>query len=144
MGTEVSYSHDQMQQLLLAMQEQNRQLVLELAKAMREPDPDTKKKKEEEAARAEKNRAEYIDMVKAEEQSRINRQRACSHRKENGKFSTGGQIIGGRFAALWCSHCQKPWYKLFSPDVMAQLNSGDLILFGADPSGWDDVPPQVG
>jgi len=128
---------------LTLTKEDLQEILLAVVKAGKQPTEEEAEKLKEAKARAEKNKADFVKMVEQEQQAKAARQASCGHRKENGRFSTGGQVIGGRFALLLCSHCQKPWYKVFSPETMAQLNSGDLVLFGADPSGWDDVPPQV-
>jgi len=138
---EVTHTREDLQQILLAMAQQNKEFAADLARELRKPDPDTQAKQDAEKARAAKNKADFVEMVKNDEAAKQMRQNACPHRKDNGRFSTGGQVIGGRYALLLCSHCQKAWYKVFPPETLAQLNSGDLILFGADPTGWQDSPP---
>lgn len=117
------------------------EMMIAILKAAKEPSAEEQSKIDEAKKREAKNKADFVQMVKQEQDSKTYRQNACGHKKENGRFSTGGQVIGGRFALLLCSHCQRAWYKAFPAETLAQLNSGDLVLFGADPAGWQDAPP---
>lgn len=98
---------------------------------------------EEKEARFRKSRQQAIENQEMERRAREIQQERCSHKKENGKWATGGQIIGGRYGMLICQKCFKTWFADFSQEVINQLNSGDLTLHQADPTqGWKDKQPQ--
>ena len=135
-----------MEQLQAIMENQARmtkEIVAEAIKAAKAPTEEEAEKKAEDKARYERSRAQARANQEAEFLAKKQRQDNCSHKKENGKWRTGGQVIGGRYAVIVCQGCQKEWYKTFSPEVMSQLQSGDLVLFQADPAGWDTEIPQT-
>jgi hypothetical protein len=138
---------EQLQAILAAQAELTKGIVAEAVKAAKEPTADELEKRTELQRRAAISRKQARDQFNAEQQAKAQRHAQCSHRKENGKFATSGQVIGGRYAILVCQHCQDCWYKEFEREVTAQLLSGDLTLFQADPQGWSkDMPwpqPQV-
>lgn len=101
------------------------------------------KELDDKEARFKKSRQQAIENQEMERRAREIQQERCSHKKENGKWATGGQIIGGRYGMLICQKCFKTWFADFSQDVINQLNSGDLTLHQADPTqGWKDKQPQ--
>jgi hypothetical protein len=132
---------EQLQAVLAAQAELTKSIVAEAIKAAKEPTADEAEKKAELQKRAAISRKQARDQFAAEENAKAQRHAACSHRKENGKFATSGQVIGGRYAILVCQHCQDCWYKEFEREVTAQLLSGDLTLFQADPHGWSKEMP---
>lgn len=132
---------EQLQQLMAFQAEQTKSIVAEAIKAAKEPSADEQEKRAELQRRAAISRKQARDQFAAEENAKAQRHAACNHRKENGKFATSGQVIGGRYAILVCQHCQDCWYKEFEREVTAQLLSGDLTLFQADPQGWSKEMP---
>jgi hypothetical protein len=132
---------EQLQQLLAAQAELTRGIVAEAVKAAKEPSEDEKEKRTELQRRAAISRKQARDQFNAEQAAKAQRHAQCSHKKENGKFATSGQVIGGRYAILVCQHCQDCWYKEFDREVTAQLLSGDLTLFQTDPQGWSKNMP---
>lgn len=140
----VSLSMEQFQELLAAQANSTKEMMLELLKVAKNPSAaeqaEIDKKKQWEASAIESARQQLV----MEDQAKHTRQTNCDHRKENGKWATGGQIIGGRYALLLCQHCFKPWYTTFSPENMAQLNAGDLTLTMCSPEGWKDSIAELG
>lgn len=132
---------EQLQQLLAAQAEMTKSIVGEAIKAAKEPSEEEKEKRTELQRRAAISRKQAREQFAAEERAKAQRHANCSHKKENGKFATSGQVIGGRYAILVCQHCQDCWYKEFDREVTAQLLSGDLTLFQADPQGWAKEMP---
>jgi hypothetical protein len=132
---------EQLQTLLAAQAEMTKSIVAEAIKAAKEPTEDEKEKRTELQRRAAISRKQARDQFAAEENAKKQRHAQCSHKKENGKFATSGQVIGGRYAILVCQHCQDCWYREYDREVTAQLLSGDLTLFQADPAGWSKEMP---
>lgn len=138
-------SQEQLQKLLegiLANQsESTKEIVATAIKAAKEL-PDAEKDKITEAERRRQiSMKQSRDQIEAEEKAKKQCQDNCGHKKENGKWATSGQVIGGRYSMLICQRCQKPWYKEFDREVTSQLLSGDLVLFQADPEGWSTQIP---
>lgn len=127
--------------MLTITKEDLQEMLRTLVKAAKEPTEEVAAKLEEEKRRYEVSRKQARAQQEAEEKSKQQRQGNCSHKKENGKWATGGQVIGGRFGMIICQHCQKAWYAKFSQENISMLNSGDLTLHMADPTGWLDKPP---
>jgi phage repressor protein C with HTH and peptisase S24 domain len=136
-------SMEQLQTILAAQAAQTKEIVAAAVKAAKEPTEEDAAKKAEEKRRYDLSRKQARAQQEAEERSKRQRQLNCSHKKENGKWATGGQVIGERFGMIICQHCQKSWFATFSTEVISQLNSGDLTLHMADPTqaGWKDEPP---
>lgn len=124
---QITMTHDQLQEMM-------QQVIATAIKAAKElPDEEkeerAKKKKYEETAIKQ-----AMEQAKAEEMARESRQSNCGHKKENGRWATSGQVIGGKFAMLICQHCQKTWmWEPTDPNVIAQLLAGDLVLLHAEP-----------
>lgn len=138
---ETGITMEQLQALLENQARMTKDIVAEAIKAAKEPTAEEAEKKEELKRRAEISRKQAIAQQQAEEASKNQRHANCSHRKENGKFATSGQIIGGKYASLVCQHCQMQWFKEFPAETTAQLLAGDLTLFQADPQGWSADEP---
>ena len=122
-------------------QEESKPLISrELAEAMKvfaetivRGDPDVAKEKEEQKRR---NKL-YKDGVVRDEQARERREAAakdaCNHTKENGKWSTGGQVMGDGKILIICTHCRRCW-KVPVPDNERRLiESGDISLAEVKP-----------
>lgn len=131
----------QLQEILAAQAAMTKDIVAEAVKAAKEPTADEAEKKAELKRRAEVSRKQALQQQAAEENAKQQRYRNCDHKKENGKWATGGQVIAGKYAVLVCQHCQKPWYNQFSSEVTSQLLAGDVTLFQASPEGWSDKMP---
>lgn len=136
---QITMTHGQLQEMM-------QQVIATAIKAAKElPDEE----KEERAKRKEYEKKvidQAMEQAAAEENARNTRQANCGHKKENGKWATSGQVIGGRFAMLICQHCQKTWmWEPSDPNVIAQLLSGDLVLFQAEPPAQARIsaPPPV-
>jgi len=130
---------EQLQIILKQQAEQTKEIVAAAIAAAKAPSAEELKKAKEEDERFQRTIKQSMQQAEAEEHSRRTRQTNCNHKKENGKFATGGQVIGGRYGMLVCQHCQKEWFANFSQEVISQLNSGDLTLHQADPTqGWTD------
>lgn len=130
---------EQLQEILKQQAEMTKGIVAEAVKAAKEPTAEEAAKKAEDKERYERSRKQALQQQEAEYRSKMQRQSNCPHKKENGKFATGGQIIGGRYGMLVCQHCQKSWFANFSQEVIASINAGDLTLHQADPTqGWID------
>lgn len=134
---------EQLQVILKAQAEQTREIVAAAVAAAKAPTADEAAEKAEKKARYEKSRQQAIQNQEAERKAKEQRQNNCTHKKENGKYATGGQIIGGRYGMILCQHCQRPWFAKFSQEVISQINAGDLSLAMIDPTsgGWMDAPP---
>lgn len=131
----------QLQEILAAQAAMTKDIVAEAVKAAKEPTADEAEKKAELKRRAEVSRKQAIQQQQAEENAKNQRHANCGHHKENGKWSTSGQVIGGKYCILICQHCQMSWYKEFDREVTSQLLAGDLTLFQADPAGWTTEMP---
>ena len=112
--------------------EQLQELLAGAIKAAIAPSPEEQEKKDELKKRAEASRKASVDTMMADYQARIDRQNRCNHKKENGKWSTGGQPIKDEIFLI-CQHCQKTWQWKPDPTVIAQLLAGDLTLHQAEP-----------
>lgn len=89
---------DQLQAILTALSAQNRDMVMEFAEKLRQPDEETLERKETEKAHREAARQARLREVKIEEEAKANRVAACAanqHRKENGYTAISGQPITG-------------------------------------------------
>ena len=141
MSETVGITAEQLQQLLENQAKMTEGIVASAIKAAKEL-PDNEKEKLLEAERRRSIAMKQSrDQIEAEERAKKQRQDSCSHKKENNKWATSGQVIGGRYAMLICQRCQKSLYKEFDREVTAQLLSGDLVLFQADPAGWSSEIP---
>ena len=118
------------------------EMLRTLIKAAKEPTEDQAIKLKEEKARYEKSRSQAIQQQEAERRAKEQRQNNCTHKKENGKWATGGQVIGGRYGLLVCQHCQRTWYTRFSQETIQSINAGDLTLHQNSPEGWQDEVPM--
>jgi hypothetical protein len=134
---------EQLQAILAHQAEQNRAAVTEAIRAAKEPSAEEAEKRTELQRRAAISRKQSHEQMQAEENAKKQRHANCGnyHKKENGKWATSGQVIGGRYCILICQHCQKTWYKTFDREVTAQLLAGDLTLFQASPEGWSEEMP---
>ena len=138
---------DQLQEILAAQAKLTKEMTTEIVtaavKAAKEPTQDEADKRAEAQRRAKISREQSHAQIMAEERAKKQRQDNCSnfHKKENGKWATSGQVIGGKYCLLICQHCQKTWYKEFDRETTAQLLSGDLTLFQASPEGWSTEMP---
>jgi hypothetical protein len=112
--------------------EQLQTLLAGAIKAAHAPDPEEQEKKDKEKARAAASRQASHDIMMADYQAKIDRQKNCSHKKENGKWATGGQVIKEKIFLI-CQHCQKEWTWKPDPSVITQLLAGDLTLHQAEP-----------
>jgi len=127
-----------LQSLMKQQAEQTKEIVAAAITAAKAPTEAELKKAKEEQERYDKTIKQSMEQAKAEEMAKRARQQNCNHKKENGKWATGGQIIGGRYGLIVCQHCQKPWYAEFSQETISMINAGDLTLHQADPSTWMD------
>ena len=138
------------QGVTLSMKELQAMMEAVVEKAIRiskEPTPKElaeQKELDEKKERFERSRQQAIQNMELDRRAREIQQERCPHKKENGKWATGGQVIGSRYGMLICQKCFKTWFAVFGQDVIQQLNSGDLTLHQADPTapGWTAKPPM--
>lgn len=133
METSTGISAEQLQAIMAQQAELMKGIVAEAVRAAKEL-PDDQKADREKAKKQEALAIQQaMDQAKAEEKAKETRQSSCQHKKENGKWATSGQVIGGRYAMLICQRCQKSWMWEPAAEVTAQLLAGDLVLFQAEP-----------
>lgn len=113
--------------------EQLQELLAGAIKAAIAPSPEDQEKKDELKRRAQESKKASVDTMMADFQAKKDRQDRCDHKKENGKWATGGQMLGNGVALTICQHCQKAWYWKPAPEDAAQLLSGDLTLHQSQP-----------
>jgi hypothetical protein len=113
--------------------EQLQELLAGAIRSAKAPDPEEQEKKDQLKAQGDASRKAAREQVMAEIRSKESRQNNCRHKKDNDKWSTGGQVIGGNKALLICQRCQKTWMWEPSAEVVAALLSGDLTLHQAEP-----------
>ena len=123
---QITMTHDQLQEMM-------QQVIATAIKAAKELPDEEKEERAKKKDYEKKVIQQAMQQAEAEEKARETRQANCGHKKENGKWSTSGQIIGGKFAMLICQHCQKTWMWEPAPETTAQILSGDLVLFQAEP-----------
>lgn len=115
------------------LQEMMQQVVATAIKAAKELPDDEKLERQKKQELRDRSIQQAREQVEAEERAKTNRQSNCAHKKENGKWATSGQVIGGKFAMLICQRCQRSWMWQPDPETIAQLLAGDLVLFQAEP-----------
>jgi len=113
--------------------EQLQDLLAGAIKAAIAPSPDAQMKADDLKKRTEDSRRSSLEAMEAVRKATENRQAGCDHKKENGKWATGGQVLGNGTALTICQHCQKAWYWKPAPEVAQQLLSGDLTLHQSAP-----------
>ena len=113
--------------------EQLQELLAGAIKAAIAPDPEEKAKKDDLKAKAQASREASVATMMADHKAKEDRQNACDHKKENGKWATSGQMLGNGIAMTICQHCQKTWLWKPSIEVAQQLLSGDLTLHQSAP-----------
>lgn len=135
----VTLTYEQLQEILKS----GRQETIEALKIAMAPSPEDQAKKDEVVARAAASRKASAETMMADYRGKQARHDACDHKKENGKWATGGQMLGTGIALTVCQHCQNEWYWKPSADVVQQLLSGDLTLHQSAPpsqSQWVNKP----
>lgn len=101
-----TFTYAQVQEMMAAMLQQNRESMIEFARELRKPDPEEQAKREEAKVRKERLMAAMIESAEAEIAERERMQSACAHRKPNGVINFGGQVHGTR-VRLICKTCFK-------------------------------------
>ena len=115
-----------LQQIMAAVARDNRESILEAIRELKKPDPREAAKKEEEDRRAEKRHMDAVEQAKADEARVAARQANCSHKKENGKWSAGGQVMSGtNMATVLCLRCGKTL--ISRPAVSADYSEDGII-----------------
>lgn len=112
--------------------EQLQEIIKQAVMAGKAPSVDEQEKQDQIKAAAERSRKASAQTMLADFQAKQDRHNRCEHKKENGKWATGGQVIGNEIFLI-CQHCQKTWQWKPSSEVIAQLLSGDLTLHQAEP-----------
>lgn len=79
--------------------------VLELVKALREPDDETKAKRKAEKEFNERRTKEMIELARIEMEQKQLLQSNCSHRKQNGQSTIGGQVHSDGLYHPICTRC---------------------------------------
>ena len=112
--------------------EQLQEIIKQAVMAGKAPSVDEQEKKDQMKAAAERSRKVSAETMTADFQARVDRQTRCEHKKENGKWATGGQVVKNEIFLI-CQHCQKTWQWNPGDAVIAQLLAGDLTLHQAEP-----------
>lgn len=97
------------EQTLTVTMDQLNDLIANAIRVAKEPSPEEAQKQAEEKARIAQLRQDSIDMAKLEIEQRELGYKNCSHQKENGKPSVGGQIHSDGLYHPFCLRCQKPF-----------------------------------
>lgn len=101
-----TFTFDQVQQMMSAMLQNNREAMLEFARELKKPSEEDAAKAAETKQRRERLMASMIEAAKEEVEARTRMQNACNHRKPNGVINYGGQVHGRR-VRLICKTCFK-------------------------------------
>jgi len=112
--------------------EQLQEIIKQAVMAGKAPSAEEQEKIDEKKAAAKRSREASISTMMADYQAKIDRQNRCKHKKENGRWATGGQVIKDEIFLI-CQHCQKTWQWKPDASVISQLLSGDLTLHQAEP-----------
>lgn len=84
-------------------------------------------------ARAENSKKEWRAMIVYENEQKKRLVEGCGHRKENGRWSISGQIVGGKDVRLICLRCQGVWDVKINPETKSLIEHGDIELLGSAP-----------
>lgn len=91
-----------------------RSMITELKK----PNPLEERKLKEELEKEQRRKLAMVELGKAEEFARTNRQKNCSHSRDDkgnyvtrgtGTWTTGGQVNSSGVGSLVCLRCSKSW-----------------------------------
>ncbi len=99
-----------------------------LATELRKPDEATEKRMADEAMRRAKYKKQVEDAELLAHQQQEAFKASCSHKKENGKYSTGGQIMADGKALLICFQCSKNWRFEVNDQTRRLIDAGDVTL----------------
>src|SRR5581483_4321739 len=111
---ETNFSHDQVQELLRQQAEMFKGVISELKK----PNPLEERKLREELEKEQRRKLAMIALGKAEEFARTNRQKSCTHSRDDkgnyvnkgqGTWTTGGNVGTNGIGSLVCWRCAKTW-----------------------------------
>jgi hypothetical protein len=108
-------------------------LMTVFARTLMQGDPEEHAEKE---ALKERRKAMKASMVEAVEKARLTKiaaQQACLHQKENGRPSTGGQMLSNGNVAIICMHCRRIWSVPATVDQRRMIESGDVSLSEVKP-----------
>lgn len=80
-------------------------------------DPDKEHAVEAEAKRLSERRNQMVQIAKADERAKQQRQARCQHKKPNNEESSGGQEFSDGRVRIFCLRCQKTLRSYWSPQV---------------------------
>src|SRR6185437_16876350 len=109
-----NFSHDQVQELLRQQAEMFKGVISELKK----PNPLEERKLREELEKDQRRKLAMVELGKAEEFARTNRQKTCTHSRDDkgnyvskgqGTWTTGGNVSTSGIGSLVCLRCSKTW-----------------------------------
>jgi hypothetical protein len=100
---------EQPEQSLNLSLDQLKELIADAIRVAKEPDPATQAKLDEEARQVQVRREEALELARIEIEQRELGWASCSHTKENGKPSIGGQVHSDGLYHPICLRCQKPF-----------------------------------
>lgn len=89
--------------------------------------------KDDKKARTAKSKAEWQAMIVYENEQKKHLVENCGHRKENGRWSISGQIVGGKDVRLICLRCQGMWTVKITAEQKSLIEHGDIELLGSAP-----------
>lgn len=112
------------------MSELIRLMTLEQAEKIREREEDRKRK--------ELSKRNLQEALKQADEQREAAMRACTHKKPDGSWATGGQPNNDGKVTLLCLRCPRIWRITPSPANLEAIRRGDLSLSGIEPP--QDVP----
>lgn len=125
------------QEMMEMILESNRQFAATLAAELRKPDPKVEAKEQAQEARTAQVREQIIKAELAAHEAKLQMQMSCTHKKENGKFSTGGQVLNNGKLLILCSQCSKDWMIDITESNRRMIESGDLsVAEMAPPENW--------
>lgn len=99
-----------------------------LGEELRKPSKEDAEKKADAEARQKKHKDAIIAAELMARQQQMALQAQCSHMKENGKYSTGGQMMNDGMATLICSQCARNWRFAVPPETRRLIENGDVVL----------------
>lgn len=130
-------SKSDLQEILSAVSKSNASSLSEAIKeaimASKALPPEEQAEKDDKKARLQKSKKEWQAMIVYENDQKKRLVEGCGHRKENGRWSISGQIVGGKDVRLICLRCQGVWDVKISAEQKSLIEHGDIELLGSAP-----------
>lgn len=127
--------------------EQMLEMMKEFAKELRKPDEETQRKRDEEKRKVADEMRARFDSEIARANGTWAIMQACTHRKDNGQHTWGGQVLTGNGDAIAiCSRCQKDFrWQATTEQVAGGLQLEEMRGLSEDHlTNWEKLrPPKI-